>query len=196
MEVPPETFVEWDWTGHGGQHNVVALDGTFDSGRTNAQKGTSYEYLFLPEETGVYRFVSEPHRDEGMKGAVIVKEPPTTGIEEVDEWVQLSNTFDGTITDKTNTDTTTITTGAEGNRGTFAFDPVVLKISSGTTVQWEWAEDSGPHTVAFEDIDVRTDEVYTEAGVHLEYTFEEKGIYRYACEPHESLGGRGAIIVE
>ncbi len=48
-----------DWR-HGEQHNVVALDGTFDSGRTNAQRGTSYHYIF--EEPGEYRFVSErPH---------------------------------------------------------------------------------------------------------------------------------------
>jgi halocyanin-like protein len=83
IEVPPMTNVRWDWTGHGGQQNVVALDGTFDSGRTNAQSGTMYHYFF--EEPGEYRYVSEPHRDEGMKGAIIVKEPPNSGNTTVDE---------------------------------------------------------------------------------------------------------------
>ncbi|MFB6223123.1 MAG: halocyanin domain-containing protein, partial [Haloarcula sp.] len=145
IEVPPMTTVRWDWTGNGGQQNVVALDGTFDSGRTNAQPGTGYHYFF--EETGEYRYVSEPHRDDGMKGAVIVKEPPTSGNSTVDEWLEPASNFDGTITDRTDTDTATVTVGAEGNRGEFAFEPPALKISTGTTVRWDWTGHGGPHNV-------------------------------------------------
>jgi halocyanin-like protein len=192
IEVPPETMVRWDWTGHGGQHNVVALDGTFDSGRTNAQAGTEYHYLF--EEPGVHPYVSEPD-EEGMRGAVIVKEPPTTGNDAVDEWLAASSNFDGEVVERTGAETTTITVGAAGNGGHFAFDPPVVEVSAGTTVEWRWSEESAPHNVAFEGRDLRSGSVRTEPGVHFSHAFEREGTFLYACEPHESLGMRGAVIV-
>ena len=53
----------------------------------------------------------------------------------------------------------------------------------------------GPHQISFEDIDAGSD-VRTEPGVGFERTFEETGVYRYACAPHQSLGAKGAIVVE
>jgi halocyanin-like protein len=194
IEVAPMSNVHWEWTGHGGQHNVVALDGTFDSGRTNAQPGISYHYVF--DEPGEYPFVSEPHYEDGMKGAVIVQEPPSTGNQAVDEWVVDSSNFDGSVTDRTGVDTATITVGAEDARGNFAFDPPVLKVSVGITVQWEWSGRGGPHNVVFQNRDISSDEIYSDPGVHLEHTFEKSGTYRFACEPHQSIGMKGAIIVE
>jgi halocyanin-like protein len=194
IEIPPLTDVEWDWTGHGGQHNVVALDGTFDSGNTNAQAGTSYEFFF--EETGTYAFVSEPDRDDGMKGAVIVAEPPSTGYDAVDEWLAGVGNFDGTVTDRTGSDTASVTVGAEGNGGAFAFDPPALRITTGSTVRWEWTGDGGGHNVTFEDADIDSGEVIPDADTAFEHTFEETGQYRYSCLPHQALGMKGAIIVE
>ncbi|MFC6973724.1 halocyanin domain-containing protein [Halomicroarcula sp. GCM10025709] len=194
IEVPPMTTVAWEWTGHGGQHNVVALDGTFDSGRTNAQDGTCYKYFF--EKTGVYPYVSEPHREDGMKGAVFVREPPSTGYEAVDEWLAASGSFDGTVTDHDGSGPATVTVGAEGNGGHFAFSPTVLRISPGTTVRWNWTGEGGAHNVVFEDHDIRSGQVDHEPSTTFEHTFESDGIYRYACAPHRALGQRGAIIVE
>ena len=194
VEVPPGTNVRWEWTGHGGAHNVVAFDGTFDSGRPNAQSGTSYHYIF--DEVGAYPFVSEPDREDGMKGAVIVKEPPSTGYETVDEWVVHSSNFDGSVTDRTGADTARITVGAEGNGGNFAFAPPVLKVSPGTSVVWEWNGEGGAHNVAFRGADISSEALTPEPGTTFEHTFEESGIYRYACEPHVALGMRGAVIVE
>ena len=188
------TTIRWDWTGHGGQQNVVALDGTFDSGRTNAQSGTAFEYIFT--EPGTYLFVSEPHRDEGMRGAVVVREPPSTGIPAVDEWVVDSSNFDGTVADETGSDAATIRVGTEGNRGDFAFDPPVLRVSTGTTVRWEWTGTGGGHTVSFQEVDVGTGEVLSAPDAAFEHTFENAGVYRYACEPHRALGMKGAVVVE
>ncbi|MFD1589353.1 halocyanin domain-containing protein [Halorientalis brevis] len=193
IEVPPMTKVRWDWTGHGGQQNVVALDGTFDSGRTNAQAGTEYHYVF--EDTGEYPFVSEPHRDEGMKGAVIVREPPSTGNETVDMWLRDADNFEGEIADRTDAGTVTIETGTELNNGYFGFEPPVLKISSGTRVEWNWSG-VAPHNVVFQNADIHSGKVRDDAGVHFQHTFEESGTYRYACQPHRGLGEKGAIIVE
>ena len=53
----------------------------------------------------------------------------------------------------------------------------------------------GPHQISFEDIDAGSD-VRTEPGVGFERTFEETGVYRYACASHQSLGAKGAIVVE
>jgi halocyanin-like protein len=194
IEVAPMTNVTWDWTGHGGLHNIVALDGTFDSGRPNAQSGTSYHYIF--EEPGTYPFVSEPHRDEGMRGAVFVKEPPSTGNQTVDRWVVDSSNFDGTVVDRTDVDTATVSVGTQGNRGHFAFDPPVLKITTGTTVEWNWTGVGGGHNVVFLNSDIHSGQVTPESGVHFRHTFEQSGTYRYACQPHRSLDQKGAIIVE
>ncbi|RAW45909.1 halocyanin domain-containing protein [Halorubrum sp. 48-1-W] len=194
IEVPPMTNVRWNWTGHGGAHNVAALDGTFDSGRPNAQSGTSYHYVF--EEPGTYPFVSEPDREDGMKGAVVVKEPPSTGYEAVDEWVVHSDNFDGSIADETDDDAASVAVGAEGNGGHLAFDPPVLKVSPGTTVVWEWTGEGGSTNVAFEDLDVRSGDPTADPETTFEHAFEEPGTYRYSSLPHEAIGMRGAVIVE
>ena len=193
VHVRQMTNVRWDWTGHGGKHNVVAVDGTFDSGQTNAQPGTGYHYIF--EETGVYPFFSAPHRSDGMKGAVIVEDVPSTGDPAIDDWVARAPNFTGTVADRTDSATTTVTVGAPDSSNQFVFSPPVLRIATGTTVEWQWAGDS-PHTVTFENQDIGTDDVVAESGVQFTHTFEESGEYRYRCAPHESLGMRGAIIVE
>ncbi|WP_324661956.1 halocyanin domain-containing protein [Haloarcula sediminis] len=192
IEVPPMTEVEWDWTGHGGQHNVVALDGTFDSGNTNAQAGTSYEFFF--KEPGEYAFVSEP--DDGMRGAVVVAEPPSTGYDAVDEWLADVSNFDGTVTDRTGSATATVRVGTEGNGGTFAFDPPALRVTTGSTVQWEWTGEGGGHNVTFEDADIGSGGATPEPDTAFEHTFEEAGQYRYSCLPHQGVGMKGAVIVE
>ena len=193
IHVRPMTNVRWDWTGHGDEHNVVAVDGTFDSGTPNAQSGTGYHYIF--EEAGVYPFVSEPDQDDGMKGAVIVEEVPSTGYPVVDEWVARAPNFTGDVVDRTDTDTAIVTVGAPDTNNQFVFTPPVLKAATGATVEWQWAG-SGPHTVTFEEHDIGTDGVVSTSGTQFTHTFEEPGTYRYRCGPHETIGMRGAIIVE
>jgi halocyanin-like protein len=193
VEVPPNTRVAWNWTGNG-VHNVVALDGTFDSGRVNGQPGTCYHYFF--EEPGEYYFVSERDANAGMKGAVVVKEPPSTGYPKVDEWVVHTDNYDGSVTDRTGTERATVMAGVPGNGGNFAFDPPVLKVSTGTTVAWEWTGEGGGHDVRFHDLDAGSGDITPAPGVHFEYTFDSAGVYRYACAPHRALGMVGAVVVE
>jgi halocyanin-like protein len=64
------TTIVWEWTGDGGTHNVVAENNEFESKSSNSN-GHTYEYTF--EDTGVFKYVCEPHRSAGMKGAIVVE---------------------------------------------------------------------------------------------------------------------------
>lgn len=70
IAVSPGTTVTWEWTGHGGAHNVVATQGTFDSGEPVDDAGTRFEYTF--DRPGTYTYVCEPHEAMDMKGAIFV----------------------------------------------------------------------------------------------------------------------------
>lgn len=69
--VDPGTEVVWKWTGDGGQHDVVHVNGMFESELTDEQ-GHTFEYVF--DEPGVYRYVCVPHEAMEMKGAIAVTE--------------------------------------------------------------------------------------------------------------------------
>jgi halocyanin-like protein len=70
IRVDPGTTVVWEWIGQGGLHNVVAEDGTFDSGESVAGAEETFEYTF--DGAGTYLYFCTPHKALGMKGAVEV----------------------------------------------------------------------------------------------------------------------------
>jgi halocyanin-like protein len=70
VAVSPHTTVTWEWTGGGGEHNVVASEGAFTSGPPVTDAGTTFAFTF--DKPGVYKYVCEPHEAMGMKGAVFV----------------------------------------------------------------------------------------------------------------------------
>jgi halocyanin-like protein len=73
IQVDPGTEVVWEWTGNGGAHNVVAEEGgDFSSGTPVTEAGTTYSRTFDSE--GIVTYYCEPHRDVGMKAAVVVGE--------------------------------------------------------------------------------------------------------------------------
>ena len=191
--VVPGTTVTWDWTGYGGPHNVVAVGGDFDSGDPVRSPDATFEHTF--EQPGTYQYSSKPNREDGMRGVVEVAEPPESDYPAVDEWLAGVEGYDGTLLHRTEYPAVTITVGSAADDDGFDFSPAAVAVAPGTTVTWVWTGDGGPHTVAFEESDVGLDDPTVEPGVHLEHTFEETGVYRYACGPHESLGQRGAIVV-
>ncbi len=192
LSVSSGTTVTWDWHDFAGKNNVVAVDGSFDSGDAVEGHGRKFSHTF--ESTGTYRYVSEPHADCGMRGFIEVIEQPSTDYPEVAHWLSGVSNYDGTITDATGTKRTTVTVGAEGNGGEFAFDPPAVKVDAGTTVAWKWTGTGGSHDVVFESVDVAS-ELVSEPGEHLTHTFDEPGVYLYACRPHRSVGMKGAIVV-
>ena len=78
MEVEPGTTIIWEWTGEGGGHNVVSEADEFESELTG-EEGFTFEYTF--EEEGIHKYYCNPHKGEGMKGAVVVGDnfPTLTG---------------------------------------------------------------------------------------------------------------------
>ena len=60
--------VVWEWTGQGGNHNVVSEDDVFNSGPAAASG--PFEYTF--EEDGVYPYFCAPHKASGMLGVIVV----------------------------------------------------------------------------------------------------------------------------
>jgi len=73
--IDPGTTVVWEWTGQGGQHNVVDEAGNFESDLT-AEEGFTFERTF--EDGGITEYYCAPHRALGMKGAVAVGEDVPT----------------------------------------------------------------------------------------------------------------------
>jgi halocyanin-like protein len=112
-----------------------------------------------------------------------------SGGGEFDGWFDNVGNYDGVV-DATGEDEVAVTVGAEGNGGTFAFDPAAFRVDSGTTVVWEWTGDGGAEDGSFES------ELQSDAGATFEHTFEESGTYEYACTPHKSMGMKGAVVVE
>ena len=113
---------------------------------------------------------------------------------ELQEWFSNVDNYESVV-DETGSDQVTVSVGAQGNGGAFAFDPAAIRVSAGTTVLWEWTGQGAQHNVADEGGAFESD-LTAEEGFTFEHTFEEAGTYRYACTPHRSLGMKGAVVVE
>src|ERR1044071_9820723 len=76
----------------------------------------------------------------------------------------------------------------------FKFEPKVLTVTAGTTV--EWVNEGGRHTVEADNGSFKSD-VLTD-GKTFEHTFDKPGTYAYHCSFHGESGGKdmaGKIIV-
>jgi halocyanin-like protein len=110
---------------------------------------------------------------------------------EVEEYLSDANNY-SEVTDETESSSVTVDVGA-GDAG-LAFGPAAVRLSTGTTVTWEWTGQGGSHNVIAEDGTFDSGEL--QASGTYEYTFEESGVYNYYCQPHKMSGMKGAIIVE
>jgi len=77
VQVDPGTTVTWEWTGEGGQHNVISQDGASFESELVADAGFTFEYTF--EEEGVTTYYCQPHQSLGMKAVVVVGALPDEG---------------------------------------------------------------------------------------------------------------------
>lgn len=111
-------------------------------------------------------------------------------VSSVDDWLSDTSNYDG-VEDLTGKNAVTVEVGAEGNNGANAFEPAAIKISTGTTVTWKWV--NGYHNVI--DRGRQFDSGEPEQGATFEHTFETPGVTIYYCEPHKSIGMKGAVMV-
>jgi halocyanin-like protein len=202
VRVSPGTTVTFDWTSN--THNILVEDQPDDGGWEGYEpienSGFTYEHTF--EVEGVYKYYCEPHLSLGMKGVVVVEEGGGGAGGPVVEasygdWFSDVDNFDGTTENLTGQESVEVEVGAQGNGGTFAYAPPAVRVSPGTTVTFTWT--SNTHNVLVED---QPDdggwegyEPIENSGFTYEHTFETPGVYTYYCEPHLSLGMKGAVVV-
>lgn len=115
----------------------------------------------------------------------------TTDDIDYDGWFDEADNYGGTE-DLTNGDTAAVGVGTGGEG--FWFDPPAIRVDEGTEVVWEWTGEGGLHNVVHEG-GVFESELTDEAGYTFEHSFEDEGVYRYTCEPHDTMGMRGAVVV-
>ncbi len=114
----------------------------------------------------------------------------------LDPWVGEANGFDGGVADERGSDEVSVAVGA-GSDG-HAFDPPVVRVDRGATIAWEWTGDGGGHYVVRAGrVESDPDDVpEPRTGENTQTrSFEDVGLYRYACYQHHDQGMRGALLV-
>lgn len=127
----------------------------------------------------------------GCLGGANEESDDDDGPSSVDEWLADTGNHDS-VEDVTGESAVTVEVGAEGNDGANAFAPAAISITPGTTVTWAWVD--GYHNVV--DTDGQFDSGEPEQNATFEHTFETAGTAYYYCKPHESMGMKGAVVVE
>ena len=196
VRVDPGTTVVWEWTGEGGQHNVLSEEGASLDSELTQETGFTYEYTF--EEEGVTTYLCDPHRSLGMKGAVVVGDQGAGAVQlgepDYGEWFTDVENYEETV-DRRGQSEVTVEVGVDANGGAFGFGPAAVRVDPGTTVVWEWTGEGGQHNVLSEEGASLDSELTDEAGFTYEHTFESEGVTTYFCDPHRSLGMKGAVAV-
>jgi halocyanin-like protein len=199
VRVSPGTTVTFNWTSN--THNVLVEEqpeeAAWEGHAPIENTGFSLEHTF--EVEGVYKYYCEPHLSLGMKSVVVVEQSAGGPVVEADygDWFSDVDNFDGSTVDATGRENVEVEVGAQGNGGTFAFAPPAVRVSPGTTVTFNWT--SNTHNVLVEeqpgDAAWEGYEPIENTGFTYEHTFETPGVYTYYCEPHLSLGMKGAVVV-
>jgi len=128
--------------------------------------------------------------------------PPETVEGRVGEYLDFTQNYNGEddIVDMTGEESVTVAVGEGGN----LFEPAAIRISTDTTVTWEWI--NGFHNVVAdpdfydllsEDEAFRSGDPVIDPETPFEYTFEEADReWPYYCNPHKGQGMKGYVIVE
>lgn len=216
--VDPGTTVTWTWTGDGGSHNVVDVDGAFAS-EFYGDAGATFEWT--ASEAGVYRYECEPHSPMGMRGVLVVgdaqvtlpsdapasdgsgdgtgdgedptEEPALGPMLDFDGWLDGTDNYRG-VADKRGQSEVTIQVGAAGNGGEFAFEPAAVRVDPGTTVVWEWVSDAATYDVVDDSLGFASEKA-TLPGTTFAMQFDGDGESRYDCTEYSDQGMRGVVVV-
>lgn len=120
-------------------------------------------------------------------------------------WFKGVGPHDGTV-DARGESGVTVRVGANGPNGYYYFDPTAVAVSPGTTVTWDWTGRGGAHNV----VAVPSTQAFQAEAVERAFDsgkpvdagsttfareFPSPGLFTYVCEPHRTLGMRGAVFV-
>jgi halocyanin-like protein len=111
------------------------------------------------------------------------------GRPEFDGWLSGVDDYDGVV-DAAGRSLVTVVVGPDAE---MSFDPVAVRVDVGTTVRWEWAGGGSAHNVAAADGSFES-AYHTAAGATFERTFEESGVVKYLCVPHEYAAMKGVVV--
>lgn len=114
------------------------------------------------------------------------------GSGDYEEWIQGANSYEEEV-DRTGTDQTTVMVGA--GPANFSFDPPAIRVSTGTTVRWEWTGSGGGHNVVHVGGNAFSSDLKNQEGATFTHRFSSAGAYRYECEPHAAQGMKGGVRV-
>ncbi len=112
-----------------------------------------------------------------------------TGKSSVGEWLSKTNNYDS-VADMTRKKAVTVEVGPSENE--FVFEPPAIRIDAGTAVTWKWVG-SGHHNVVAADGGFESGP--PEERATFEHTFDSVGTTLYYCQPHKSMGMKGAVVV-
>jgi len=194
VHIDPETTVVWEWVDDWTTQEWLTDEaGTFKSAK---QSEGTFEHTFRVE--GVVKYYSVPHKPLGMRGGIIVgDEYPTEGVrapDSVDDFLEGAVNYYGWMVDATGQDSVSIRVGLESTVG---LEPPAVQVDPGTTVVWQWRggthRQDGTHRIVATDGEFDSGTHPSDSGDTFEYTVSD-GVYTYVCEPHSSLGVRGAIV--
>lgn len=129
--------------------------------------------------------------DSDGNGAVGTVNAPN----EVAAYLSETSNFEGNMEDETDADRTIVDVGAEGNGGHFAFAPPALQVTTETTVVWEWTGRGDGHNLVEESEYFSSGSPVSRSDATFELVLQEPGTYFYYCQPHESVGMKGALVV-
>lgn len=125
---------------------------------------------------------------DGTDDPMVPAEPNYRG------WFDGVSNYDGTV-DARDQDAVTVDVGVQGNSGYYKFGPAAVAVAPGTPITWEWTGRGGTHNVVAEQGTFDSGELVDREGYTFEYTLDQPAIYKYVCEPHRSLGMKGAVFV-
>ena len=168
----------------------------FDSRATSSRSGrvpTDDSDIATDERRAVLRAAGSIAVTSLLAGCTGARSPGDDGGDDpasVDEWLSDTGNYDGVV-DMMGENSMTVKVGTRGNNGANAFAPAAIEVTPGTTVTWEWVD--GYHNVVATGDQFSSGE--PEQNATFEHTFEEVGTVYYYCEPHRSMGMKGAIIV-
>lgn len=154
---------------------------------TTTEEPTDVETTAPPQETETAtETVTEQQRTQ-------VADPQAV----IDEWLQGVSNYDGRVVFRPGETQRSVTVGVERPSGdTFGYGPAAIRITEGTTVQWQWSGEGGAHSVTEVDGAFDSGEPVSGSGNTFSVTFEQPGVYRYRCKNHGGAANmKGAVIV-